>query len=307
MNSRLIKFITSNLIIFYLFFSGCSDSPTGPEKNMVDSGSWYETGFTPWPHDGNPYESEHFVIYSDAASMEARQLLAQICEEVFTAITDKLGITDLSVLQFPPDRNNKIHIYAYYNYNPMSWGGQAYYGGYLIYSPDHPVRTEWGQTAPENYVPLVKHEMMHVIQTLLLGNNDESYLYSWFAEGIAIEISDDEFYSEELFYTKINTQAEFDNLISTYGQRNPVAIRHSWDMPNDIPAIGKLYYYPMYWLALRFITDPAGLGGSFNDVREVLLDGTRGITFNTSLENRFGISQSEFENQFFDLMNDYLP
>ena len=119
MNSRLIKFITSNLIIFYLFFSGCSDSPTGPEKNMVDSGSWYETGFTPWPHDGNPYESEHFVIYSDAASMEARQLLAQICEEVFTAITDKLGITDLSVLQFPPDRNNKIHIYAYYNYNPL--------------------------------------------------------------------------------------------------------------------------------------------------------------------------------------------
>ena len=148
--------------------------------------------------------------------------------------------------------------------------------------------------------------MMHVFQTLLLGNNDESYLYSWFAEGIAIEISYDEHYSEELQYIRIDTQAEFDNLIATYGQRNPVAIRHSWDMPNDIPSIGKLYYYPIYWLALRYITDPAGLGGSFYDVREVLLDGTRGLTFNASLENRFGISQSEFENQFFDLMNEYL-
>jgi hypothetical protein len=306
MKNELLKHITSIYIIVFFFFASCSDSPTDPEKNMIDSGSWYETGFTPWPHDGNPYESEHFIVYSDAASLEARQLLSQICEEAFALIIDKLGIIDLSIFQFPPNRNNKIHIYAYKNYNPMSWGGQAYYGGYIIYSPDHQVRTEWGQTALENYVPLVRHEMMHVIQTLILGNNDESYLYSWFAEGIAIENSDDVFYSEDAFYAKIDNQVEFDNLISTYGQRNPVAIRHSWDMPNDIEAIGKLYYYPMYWLALRYIIDPEGPGGSFHDVREVLLDGTRGLTFNTSLNKRFGISQSEFENQFFNLMNDYL-
>jgi hypothetical protein len=301
MKNRVIKFAISTWIVFYQFFSGCSDSPAEPEKNMVDSGSWYETGYR-WPHDGNPYESENFVIYSDAASTEARQLLVQICEEVFTTITDRLGLTDLSILRFPAGRDNKIHIYAYYNYNPINWGGQAYYGGYMIYSPDHPVRTEWGQTKLENYVPLVKHEMMHVIQTLILGSNDESYVYSWFAEGIAIEISDDKYYSEELMYIRIDTQAEFDNLISTYGQRNPVAIRYSHDMPNDVEAIGKFYFYPMYWLAVRYLTD----SGSFYDVREVLLDGTRGLTFGTSLKNRFGISQLEFENQFFDFMNEYL-
>ncbi|MDH3267538.1 MAG: hypothetical protein OEM46_01670, partial [Ignavibacteria bacterium] len=161
MKNHIRKTIVVLCGLIYLISPGCSDSPTEPEKHMIDSGSWYETGFTPWPHDGNPLEGENFVIYSDAASLEARQYLLQICEDVFVTITVRLGLTDLSVLQFPPDRNNKIHIYAYKNYNPMSWGGQAYYGGYIIFSPDHPVRTEWGQTAPENYVPLVKHEMMH--------------------------------------------------------------------------------------------------------------------------------------------------
>ncbi len=293
-------------IIICIGLAGCKESNVKP-SGMVDSGSWYETGFTPWPHDGNPLEGENFIIYSDAASLEAREYLLDVCEEVFTTIKEKLDITDNSILQFPADRNNKIHIYAYKNYAPTNWGGQAYYGGYLVYSPDNPVRTGWGHTDPENYEPLVRHEMMHVIQTLILGNNDESYLYSWFAEGIAIEMSVTSEYSEEKFYIRIDSQTEFDSLISIYGQRNPVAIRHSWDRPNDIEGIGNYYYYPMYWLALRYITDSEGVGGSFYDVREVLLDGTRGISFNTSLKNRFGISQAEFEDQFFDLMNDYLP
>ena len=62
----------------------------------------------------------------------------------------------------------------------------------------------------------------------------------------------------------------------------------------------------MYWLSVRYLLDPQGLDGSFNDVLEVLLDGTRGVSFDTSLKNRFGISQVEYEDQFFDLMNDYL-
>ncbi len=299
MKNQISKYVIALCGIFYLSFSGCSDSPTKPEKPMVDSGSWYETGFTPWPHDGNPYESENFVIYSDAASLEARQLLSQICEEVFAIIIERLGITDLSILRFPADRNNKIHIYSYKNYNPLDWGGQAYYGGYLIYSPDHPVRTEWGQTAPEKYVPLVKHEMMHVVQTLIIGANDER-MYSWFAEGIAIEISDD------VFYTKIDMQEKLDSLIATYGMRNPISIQHSWTMPNDIEYIGTLYYYPMFWLAVRYLTDPAGHGRSFYDVRDVILDAADDVPFNTALKNRFGISQQEYEAKFFDLMNDYL-
>lgn len=300
MKKLLLILSVSLVCVFIILSTGCDKDNPVDTKEMVDSGSWYETGFTPWPHDGNPYESENFMIYSDDASLEARQQLSEICEEAFARIVERLGITDLSILQFPADRDNKIHIYAYKDYAPSEWGGQAFYGGYLIYSLDNPVRTDWGHTTLDLYVPLIRHEMMHVVQTLILGNNDESYLWSWFSEGIAIEISDD------IFYTRIDTQAELDDLIATYGQRNAVAIRHSWDRPNDIEGIGTYYYYPMYWLALRYMIDPQGQGGTFHDVLDVLLDGTRGMTFNNSLKNRFGISQSEFETEFFALMDEYL-
>ena len=300
MKNHKTKSLIGLCCVFYLCLSGCSESPTEP-NTMVHSGSWYETGFTPWPHDGKPLEGENFVIYSDAASLEARQYLLQICEEVFTTIKERLGITGVSILQFPPDRNNKIHVYAYKNYAPANWGGQAYYGGYLVYSVDNPVRTQWGHTAPEYYVPVIRHEIMHVVQTLIVGDNKER-VYSWFAEGIAIEISADIFHT----YTKIDTKEKFDSLIATYGMRNPISVEHSWTMPTDVEYIGTFYYYPMFWLAVRYLTDPNGQGGSFHDVRDVLLDVANGVQFGTSLENRFRISQSQYEEQFFELMNDYL-
>ena len=43
---------------------------------MVDEGSWYV--HHAWPHDGNPVESTNFVVYSDAASVEARHEIATI-------------------------------------------------------------------------------------------------------------------------------------------------------------------------------------------------------------------------------------
>ena len=294
---QITKYVTVICGILCLNFIGCSESPT-QSLNMVDSGSWYETGHE-WPHDGNPYESENFVVFSDAASMEARQQLAQICEDAFVIIMERLGITNHSILQFPADRNNKIHIYTYKNHNPTAWGGQAFYGGYMIYSLDHPQRSELGLTTLDNYVPLVKHEMMHVVQTLIIGANDER-VYSWFAEGIAIEISDDN------FYTRIESQANLDNLISTWGSWNPISMQYSRLYP-DIEGIGVSYLYPMFWLAIRYLTDPAGQGRSFFDVRDVLIDAANGIPFRISFGKRFGISFSEYEDQFFNLMNDYLP
>ena len=48
---------------------------------MVDEGSWYSR--VAWPHDGNPIESTNFVVYSDAASLEARHEVATVAEEVW--------------------------------------------------------------------------------------------------------------------------------------------------------------------------------------------------------------------------------
>lgn len=283
-----------------LMSCGGGGGSSGDSNNgaITHRGSWYITGFE-WPHDGNPLESENFVIFSDAASLEARRQLSKICEEALATITERLGITDVSIFRFPPDRNNKIHIYAYKNYFPKEWGGQAYYGGYMIYSPDHPEKTEAGYTALEFYVPVVKHEMMHVVQTLILGALDESLLYSWFAEGIAIEIS------EDTFYDNIDSREKLDDLTYTYGMLNPIALQYSWTYP-DIDGVVTFYYYPMFWLSVRYLTDPDGHGGSFHDVRDVLIDVSNGVDFGDALANRFSITLTEYESQFFDLMYTYL-
>ena len=40
---------------------------------------------------------------------------------------------------------------------------------------------------------------------------------------------------------------------------------------------------------------------------DVIIDASNDVPFTVSLGNRFGISFTEYENQFFGLMDDYLP
>ena len=72
--------ITVTAACAVLYSCTCDRTAASTETvQMVNSGSWYETPFK-WPHDGNPYETENFVVYSDAASEEARKILAQAGE-----------------------------------------------------------------------------------------------------------------------------------------------------------------------------------------------------------------------------------
>ena len=82
-------------------------------------------------------------------------------------------------------------------------------------------------------------------------------------------------------------------------------LQYSWTYP-DIENVITFYYYPMFWLAVKYLMDPDGQGGSFYDVRDVLIDVANGVQFSTSLKDRFGVSLIEYEEQFFDLMSDYL-
>ena len=154
---------------------------------MVDNGSWYTTGFR-WPHDGNPYETQHFLVYSDAASTEARSSVAEIGEELLVLLREDFEIEGDTLFLFPPGQT-KIHIFAYKDHYPTEWGGQSYHSGFLIYSLDHEGRTEAGHTEMDMYVPVVKHELMHVIAGLLIGGMDGNRVDEWFTEGIAESVS----------------------------------------------------------------------------------------------------------------------
>lgn len=105
--------------------SGCGSSPdrdevAGPVE-LVDGGSWYVR--EPWPHDGKPVESESFIVYSDAASVEARHEVAEVAADVWAELLDDFSIGP-GMLRYP-EGQDKLHIYAYQNYDPQDWEGRA--------------------------------------------------------------------------------------------------------------------------------------------------------------------------------------
>lgn len=275
---------------------GGGSSGTG---GFISSGSWYVTGFE-WPHDGNPWESENFVIYSDGAGEEARQALAMIAEETLSEIKVLFAIDNNDVFLFPPGQE-RIDIYAYknrYPTYPVNWGGWAYYGGLLIFSLDHPERTSFGHTEPEIYNPTLKHEIMHVVESLLKASNAPNLVDVWLTEGIAEAVSGG------TAGGSITDLQKFNELRNQYGSRNPIAM-HRYEYPN-IEGIIYYYYYPMFQLAVEYLVDANGHGRTINDVKNLLLDVRNGVPFPVAFQNRFGMSLTEYENQFFALMTAYL-
>lgn len=276
---------------------GGGSSGTG---GFISSGSWYVTGFE-WPHDGNPWESENIVIYSDGAGEDARQALALLAEETLSEIKVLFAIDNNDIFLFPPGQE-KIDIYAYknrYPTYPVIWGGWAYYGGLLIFSLDHPERTSFGHTEPEIYNPTLKHEIMHVVESLLKASNDPNLVDVWLTEGLAEAVSGG------TAAGSITDLQKFNELLNQYGFRNPIAM-HRYEYPN-IEGIVYNYYYPMFQLAVEYLVDANGHGKTMNDVKDLLLDVRSGMPFPTAFQNRFGMSLSEYENQFFALMTAYLP
>jgi hypothetical protein len=172
-----------------LMSCGGGGGSSGDSNNggMISSGSWYVTGFA-WPHDGNPWESENFVIYSDSAGEDAKLALAQLAEETLSDLKILFAIDTNDIFLYPPGQK-KIDIFAYKNHFPRDWGGWAYYGGLLIFSPDHPERTNIGHTEPEIYNPTLKHELMHVVESLLKVSNNPTLVDVWLTEGIAEAVS----------------------------------------------------------------------------------------------------------------------
>lgn len=89
--------------------------------------SWCNT-IAPWPYDGNPYETDNYVIYSDGVSLEALRILGEYAENALVLVKSELGADNDTLLACPPGQD-KLHIYAYKYRFPQDWGGQGFYGG----------------------------------------------------------------------------------------------------------------------------------------------------------------------------------
>jgi len=291
--------ITNGLFtLLVLLLAACdsgNSSNDGPELNHPCV-SWCNT-IAPWPHDGNPYESENFTVYGDGSSLEARMDLAAIAEAVLSDLKTQFEIpsNDLFVL---PVIQTKIHLYAYRYHNPTAWGGQAFWAGMIVFSPDHPQRSAAGHTELGNYTRLVTHELTHVLQGMLVGSNHSYSTHTWFEEGLG------EFVSSLNPERSVMNLTDLNNLIARYGELNPIAIHN--DMYPAIEGVGQNYFYPMFELTMRYLLDAQGLDRSFLHVKQVFLDMRDGLSFSDAFESNFGLSVDDFQAEYFVRIRQYL-
>jgi hypothetical protein len=73
------------------------------------------------------------------------------------------------------------------------------------------------------------------------------------------------------------------------------------------PDAGEHFHYPMFQLAVEYLMDEDGQGRSPADARDVFIDVAEGASFEAAFEDRMGISLTDYERDFFDLMEEYLP
>lgn len=273
--------------------AACGEA-TGPELTEPCV-SWCNT-VAPWPHDGHPFESETFTIYSDGASREALAELAEIAEEVLADLMNRFEIGGAEAFVLPPGQD-KLHLYAYKYHYQSEWGGQGFWGGMIIFSPDHPRLTEF--TERPHYTRLVTHELTHVLQNLLVGSSHSYSTHTWFEEGLA------ELVSAVDAERSIWTEADFDQRIAQFGALNPIAIHN--DILPDIENVGTHYFYPMFELTMRYLMDPQGLARTLPDARDVFLDMRDGTSFAAAFQAAFGLTVGDLQTAYFARMRAYLP
>ena len=102
----------------------------------VGGGPWIGHFPYNWQHDGKPLVGENSIIYSDAASDDAKQSTYERVETAFSDIKIQFNITNNNVFTFMTS-NQKIDIYAN-RFNAEYGGGFTYNTGAIAVSPDSP-------------------------------------------------------------------------------------------------------------------------------------------------------------------------
>jgi hypothetical protein len=283
------------LLVIWIASAGCKRNPTSPQIPDTEDGLW--TIYTPynWSHDGQPYSSTYCIVYSDEASYEMKQQLAEISDSRFSQIMQLFNFHDVSAFRYPPG-GSKIEVYINRNHpENIAW---AYWGGFIITIRSSELIGYW-----YNYVVYTtRHELTHIFEFLIEGR-EVLGTDVWFKEGIAVHVG----CLENTGWQTIENLSELESWISQNqnvpGQGNPIGIHQNEDFP---PGADRHQYYRFFELAMRYLLDRRGMGRSLSDVLNLFYDMREGISFPVSFRNNFGISLVDFENEFYDRMRAYL-
>jgi len=273
----------------------CKRNPISPQIPQTEDGLW--TIYTPynWSHDGQPYSSTYCIVYSDEASYEMKQQMAEISDSRFSQIMQLFNFHDVSDFRYPPG-SSSLEVYINRNHpENIAW---AYWGGFIITIRSSELIGHWYNYA----VYTARHELTHIFEFLIEGR-EALGTDVWFKEGIAVHVG----CLEDTGWQTIRSLSELESWISQNqnvpGQGNPIKIHQNEDFP---PGADWHQYYRFFELAMRYLLDRRGMGRSFSDVLNLFYDMRDRISFPVSFRNNFGISLVDFENEFYDRMRAYL-
>ncbi|UCH98521.1 MAG: hypothetical protein JSV88_17190 [Candidatus Aminicenantes bacterium] len=294
-------------IFFIVFFFLTSCTPKSQEETPVngfyacDAEQWaFDTQYRyTYGHDCKPFYSNHFTIYSDGSSPEAKQQQAQMAEEIFSELVQIFQIQDITEeLQF----TNGYTYYIYAQKHLDNIKSMAYRNGFFIPAIDCVTLPGIYTNNPWGYRITTKHEMIHVFQFTLTDcptNNGCTYwLHMWFYEGQAIGMSDPR------DRARVNTLAEYNQWISDPDHGNPISIRRWSDFPDQ-----DLFseYCPMFCLAYEYLVDQEyGHGATIGHIRTLFQLKKDGDRFEEAFEKVMNMSIPYYEENFYTLIEEYL-
>jgi hypothetical protein len=300
------------LLTALLLFPSCQGDKTDPvsagfhrgselEPAVCPAGQWdIDTrGTYPYPHDCHPFTGEHFTIYSDGSSGLAKQQLAELMEPIFDELVTEFEIEDIEdELYFTGDYT----YYVYANKHHDEILAVAYPNGFFIGAIDCVTIPGYYVDNPWWYRCVAQHELTHVFQFGLTGcrsiRSCPRWLDVWFREGQAVHMSGA---GPEIRITTLN---DFYRWWEDETHLNPISI-HRW---TDFPDFDRSQeYYPMFGLAYAYLVDPVhGHGATIADMRDLFHLMKERQLFEDAFWEALSISLSSFEDDFYDLMEEYL-
>ncbi len=249
---------------------GTAPTDTGAAPRLLYDGSWVQAGF-PFGHDGMPYESDNFIVYSGYSAQEERRYVALELEECFVELKASLDVTNHDEFDYPSQQDRIDVLTLKQQGINVFWTGAAYRYGLVVHAPDSPRYVREGYTR-SLYRQLLKHELTHVTEYLLVGTQgDQTWVEKWFHEGIATYLAG---IPPNQVTQVAEVQTWLDEMSGLSGGGNPIAVKtvdhYPPEVRTDVAVLSK--YYMFFELAVRYVFDPHGHGASVEDVKAMYLD-----------------------------------
>lgn len=266
--------------------SPCADLPyyDGPHEPPWVSGlSFHGPNTRSWENDNRILETDHFFVFSDASSDQAKIRLGELAEENLDHIKDFFAVSDHEI---GLGDGRKYQIFSIQCDGGSVLGQFGAMSGFAVFAFDSSLYLNWPEEYQQDHERVICHENVHTVHFQLTQTYRRRQ--DWFTEGLADHVSGTT--------ERINT---WDELVAWRANRpnfNPVGLEFLTELPVGPLRWGE--YYPLFNLAVEYLLHPQGLGKTGSDVTRMLMDIRSGAEFEDAFLNHMGLGVGDYRNNF---------